>query len=89
MGKSFQIELPPYTQDLADSGKLSSDGFGFINSYNTEMAVGGNLDDPKQSLESTSIANDFDYLHVIDWKKAEAAVAAGKTEDMNGIRMIR
>lgn len=89
MAKSFQIELPPYTQDLADSGKLSSDGFGFINSYNTEMAVGGNLDDPKQSLESTSIANDFDYLHVIDWKKAEAAVAAGKTEDMNGIRMIR
>lgn len=87
--RSFQIELPPYTQDLADSGKLVSDGFGFINSYNTEMATGGNIDDPKQSLESTAIANDFDYLHVIDWKKAAATVAAGKTEDMNGMRMLR
>lgn len=89
LDESFQIELPPYTQDLADAGKLTSDGFGFINSYNTEMATGGNLDDPKESLETTSIANDFDYLHVIDWKKAEAAVAAGKAEMMNGMRMLR
>src|SRR3990170_1872890 len=41
---SFQIELPPYTQDLADAGKLASDGWAFINSYNSEMAVGGKLD---------------------------------------------
>ena len=30
--RSFQIELPPYTQDLADAGKLTSYGWGFINS---------------------------------------------------------
>ncbi len=89
MKRSFQIELPPYTQDLADAGKLVSDGFGFINSYNTEMVTGGNLGDPKKSLESTAIANDFDYMHVIDWKKAEALVKAGKYEDMNGMKMIR
>lgn len=91
--KSFQVELPPYTQDLADAGKLSSDGFGFINSYNTEMAIGGNLQpdgsiDPKKSLESTSITNDYDYLHVIDWKKAEKVIADGKYETVNGMRMI-
>lgn len=89
MEKSFQIELPPYTQDLADAGKLASDGFGFINSYNTEMAVGGTLEDPANALESTSIANDFDFLHVIDWKKAEQVFADGGTEDMNGMAMIR
>jgi nitrous-oxide reductase len=30
--ESFQIELPPYTQDLADAGKGVSDGYAFINS---------------------------------------------------------
>ncbi len=89
MERSFQIELPPYTQDLADAGKLVSDGFGFINSYNTEMATGGTLDDPKKALESTSIANDFDFMHVINWKKAEEVVKNGDVEDMNGIKMIR
>ena len=51
---TFQIELPPYTQDLADAGKLASFGFVFINTYNTEMATGGNLhgghSDPAASL---------------------------------------
>ena len=89
MERSFQIELPPYTQDLADAGKLVSDGFGFINSYNTEMATGGTLDDPKKALESTSIANDFDFMHVINWKKAEEVVKNGDVEDMNGVKMIR
>lgn len=82
--KSFQIELPPYDQDLADSGKLASDGYAFINSYNTEMAWGG--DTPK---ESGSIANDYDYLHVINWRKAEQVVADGKYEEVGGARMIR
>jgi nitrous-oxide reductase len=42
--QSWAIELPPYTQDLADAGKLDSDGWAFINSFNTEMAVGGTLE---------------------------------------------
>src|SRR5581483_237669 len=38
--ESWALELPPYFQDLADSGKLASDGYAFINSFNTEMATG-------------------------------------------------
>ena len=41
LAESFQIELPPYTQDLADAGKGPSYGYAFINSYNVEMASGG------------------------------------------------
>ena len=34
-------ELPPYWQDLSDAGKLASDGWFFVNSFNSEMATGG------------------------------------------------
>src|SRR5918995_3428244 len=85
LDESFQIELPPYTQDLADSGKLVSDGFAFINSYNTEMATAEAED---QTLEAEAITNDFDFLHVINWKKAAEVVEAGKFNTVNGLRMI-
>ena len=87
LAKSFQIELPPYTQDLADSGKGVSDGFAFINSYNVEMATGG-IQQGKPPLEVGASQLDFDYLHIIDWKKAEQVVAAGKFTELNGIRVI-
>jgi nitrous-oxide reductase len=84
---SWAIELPPYGQDLADAGKLVSDGWVFINSWNTERAVGtGGKDGPP--LESGATANDMDYLHVIDVKKAEALIAAGKTVTVEGMRII-
>jgi len=86
-GESFQIELPPYNQDLADAGKLASDGWAFINSYNTEMAVGGNMEGGL-SLEQGAIANDFDFLHIINWHKAEQVVAQGKYVEHNGMRVI-
>lgn len=85
--KSFQIELPPYNQDLADAGKLVSQGFGFINSFNTELAVGGTLD-KKPAVEVGATKNNFDYLQVIDWKKAEKVVAAGKFVTRNGMRVV-
>ncbi len=59
---SFAIELPPYMQDLADSGKLTSDGWVFCNSINTERATGGILEG-NPPLESGSSQNDMDYLH--------------------------
>jgi nitrous-oxide reductase len=74
--RSFQVELPPYTQDLADAGKLVSDGWVFINSYNTEMAYGGNMDG-EPPIEVGASQNDFDYLHIINWKKAEEVVGHG------------
>jgi nitrous-oxide reductase len=85
--RSFQVELPPYTQDLADSGKLVSDGWVFINSYNTEMAFGGNAEG-KQPLEVGASKNDFDMLHMINWKRAEELVRAGRARTVNGIKVI-
>lgn len=85
--KSWAMELPPYTQDLADAGKLSSDGWAFINSFNTEMAIGGTLEG-KPPIESGASQNDMDYLHVINWKKAEQLVEAGKTKTIAGMRVL-
>jgi nitrous-oxide reductase len=79
---------PPYTQDLADAGKLDSDGWAYINSFNTEMATGGTLD-KKPPIEAGASQNDMDFLHVINWKKAESLVAAGRTETIEGVRVIR
>ena len=86
--KSFQIELPPYWQDLCDSGKAVSDGWIFCNSFNTEMATGGvELGNPP--FEAGVSKNDTDYLHIIDWKKAEQVVQSGKAEEINGMPVIR
>ncbi len=87
MSQSFEIELPPYNQDLADAGKLISDGWGFIGSYNSEMATGGDAEGGKP-LEAGMSQNNFDYLHVINWKKAAEVVKAGKAPMMNGIPVI-
>jgi len=86
--RSFAIELPPYMQDLADAGKLDSHGYVFMNSFDTERAHGGNAEG-NPPLESGASQNDMDYLHVIDWKKAEALVAAGKTETIADMRVLR
>jgi nitrous-oxide reductase len=86
--KSFAIELPPYMQDLADAGKKASDGYLFINCLNTELAYGGNMEG-NPSLEAGASKNDMDYLHVVNWKKAEQVVAAGKTEKIGDMRVIR
>jgi nitrous-oxide reductase len=87
LSESFQIELPPYTQDLADAGKGVSDGYAFINSYNVEMATGG-IAEGRDPIEVGASKLDFDYLHIINWHKAEEVVAAGKFTELNGIRVI-
>jgi nitrous-oxide reductase len=84
---SFQVELPPYTQDLADCGKLVSDGWVFINSYNSEMAYGGNMEGG-QPLEVGASQNDFDMLHIINWKRAAEVVKAGKARTINTMKVI-
>jgi nitrous-oxide reductase len=85
--QSFAIEAPPYMQDLADAGKLATDGWAFVNSFNTERSFGGNLEG-KPPLESGASQNDMDYLHVIDWKRAEELVAAGRTVSIEGMKVI-
>ena len=89
MATSFQIELPPYWQDLCDAGKLVSDGWVFCNSFNTEMATGAGPDGSGPQFEAGTSKNDMDYLHIINWKKAEEVYKAGKTEKINGIDVIR
>jgi nitrous-oxide reductase len=86
MQRSFQVELPPYTQDLADAGKLASDGWVFINSYNSEMSWGGNMEG-NPPIEVGASRADFDYLHAINWKKAEEIVGS-RSRVINGIRVI-
>ena len=85
--QSFQVELPPYSQDLADAGKKVSDGWGFIGSFNSEMATGGNMEGG-EPMEAGASKNNFDYLHAINWKKAEELVAAGKAEVRNGMKTL-
>jgi len=85
---SFAIELPPYMQDLTDAGKLASDGWVFLNSFNTERAWGGDLEG-NPPMESGASQNDMDYLHVINWRAAEKVAQAGKTEEIAGMRVIR
>jgi nitrous-oxide reductase len=84
---SFAVELPPYAQDLADSGKFDSDGLVFIGSWNTEMSA-GTEGTGKPFTESGASQNDMDYLHIVDWKKGEQVVAAGKTKTIAGMRVI-
>ena len=85
--RSFAMELPPYMQDLADAGKLDSDGWAFFNSFNTERAYGGNMEG-KQPLESGASQSDVDYLHVVNWRKAEEVVKAGKVGLIAGMKVI-
>ena len=85
--KSWAMELPPYSQDLADAGKGASEGWVFINSFNTEMSYGGNMEG-NPPMESGASQNDMDYLHIIDLKKAEKVAKAGKTTKIAGMPVI-
>ncbi len=85
--KSFALELPPYWQDLADAGKLASDGWFFINSFNAEMASGG-VEKGNPPFEAGASKRDMDYLHIINWRKAEEVYKAGKVKAINGFPVI-
>ncbi len=85
---SWQIELPPYFQDLISAGKKVSHGWMFTNSLNTEMATGGTMEG-KPAMETGASKNEMDFVHVINWKKAEELFKAGKTELVGGIRQLK
>ena len=85
--QSFAIELPPYWQDLFDSGKLVSEGWVFGNSINTELALGG-IESGNPPFEAGVSQRDNDYMHVIDLNKAAEIAAAGQTTDINGFAVI-
>lgn len=78
--KSFAVEVPPYWQDLCDAGKGESEGWAFCTSINTELATG--------NFEAETAARDMDYLHMVNWRKAEELVAAGKAKEVNGFKVL-
>ncbi len=84
---SFQLEVPPYWQDLCDPGKKVSEGWLFCNSFNTEMATGG-IGQGKPPFEAGASQRDMDYLHVINMRKAIQLVKQGKAKKVSGVNVI-
>jgi nitrous-oxide reductase len=84
---SFTLEFPPYTQDLTDLGKNASNGWSFNNSFCTEMYIGG-IEKGRPPFEAGCSSRDVDYLHVVNWKKAEQLVKQGKYKMVNGMKVI-
>ncbi len=86
--ESFVLELPPYMQDLSDAGKGASYGWGFTNSFNSEMYTGG-IEVGMPPFEAGMSRNDTDFLHVYNWKKlAQLAKNKKNYKMVNGIRVI-
>lgn len=86
--KSFTIEMPPYMQDLSDAGKGVSYGWGFTNSFNTEMYTGG-IEVGNPPNEAGMSRNDTDFLHVYNWQKLEKVAQDPKNVKMvNGHKVI-
>jgi nitrous-oxide reductase len=80
MSNGFQILMPPFDFDLADAGKLASDGWVFFSSYNTERATG--------KLETTASQRDRDYIAAVNWKAAQAAIDQGKGDVIGGVKVL-
>ncbi len=87
LDNSFTFEFPPYTQDLSDAGKEASDGWGFTNSFCTEMYYGG-IESGRPPFEAGCSSRDVDYLHVTNWKKAAEVVKQGKYKIINNHKVI-
>jgi len=85
---SFTLELPPYMQDLSDAGKGASYGWGFTNSFNSEMYTGG-IEVGMPPFEAGCSRNDTDFLHIYNWKKlAQLAKDKKNYKKVNGMRII-
>ncbi len=84
---SFSVELPPYSQDLSDAGKKVSNGWSFTNSFCSERYVGG-IERGRPPFEAGCSSKDTDFMHMINWKKGEELVKAGKAMTINGHKVI-
>ncbi len=70
MDIAFQILVPGYDYDKANSGKGPSHGWSFFTSYNVEQA--------NTLKEKNASQYDKDYIAAVNWKKAEEYIAQGK-----------
>ncbi len=80
MSVGWEIMMPPFDYDLGDAGKGPSKDWAFWTCYNSERATG--------KLEVTSTQKDRDYIAVVNWKGAEAAMKAGKGKMIGGARVL-
>jgi len=80
MSVGWQILTPPFDWDIGSTGKGPSSGWAFWTSYNSEMS--------HTNKEANASQLDRDYAAVVNWRAAEAAVAAGKAELMDGVPVI-
>jgi len=85
--ESFTVIAPPYTQDLSDAGKNASYGWTFTNSFCTEAYFGG-IESGRPPFEAGCSSKDTDYLHVINWQKAEKLVKSGVYKKINGHKCL-
>lgn len=86
--KSFSLELPPYMQDLSDAGKGESMGWGFTNSFNSEMYTGG-IEKGLPPFEAGMSRNDTDFLHLYNWQILEKLAQNAKNYKLiNGHKVI-
>ena len=85
--KSFTVMAPPYSQDLSDFGKGPSHGWSFTNSFCSERYVGG-IEKGRPPYEAGCSAKDTDFMHVVNWKKAEEVYKKGKVKKINGASII-
>lgn len=85
--QSFAMELPPYWQDLCDSGKLVSEGWVFCNSINTELATGG-IESGNPPFEAGVSRNTTDFMHIINLNAAVEVYKAGNTVEIAGMQVI-
>ena len=86
--KSFTLELPPYMQDLSDAGKEVSDGWGFTNSFNSEMYTGG-IEKGLPPFEAGCSRNDTDFMHVYNWRDLAKLTKDPKNyKVINGMKVI-
>ncbi|WP_415062292.1 Sec-dependent nitrous-oxide reductase [Bdellovibrio sp.] len=76
MEVAFQLLVPGIDYDLASCGKGMSHGYCFLTSYNSEKA--------STLIEINASKNDKDLLAIVNWKKAEECVAAGKAKTVDG-----
>lgn len=86
--KSFTVIAPPYSQDLSDAGKGESYGYSFTNSFCSERYIGTGPDGKNPPFEAGCSSRDTDFMHVVNWKKAEELFQKGKTQMINGHAVI-
>lgn len=76
MSIAWQLFVPGFDYDKSHCGKGPSHGWCFFSSYNTEQA--------HKMLEKNASKKDKDFILAVNWKKADACVAAGKAKAFGG-----